>query len=129
MTKWLTILTLTFFLPALTEAGTHKVPIIYKGVVKDSDNGKAIGGATIQIENNGQLLESTKTDKDGYFKIKLEGPFSRIDKIRIFVHKEGFKKAELKPVPDNYIEISLRQKEEETIPFMVPIGRKKPVSI
>lgn len=126
MTKPAAILILLFFAPLLALAHGEKIPIEISGVVSEK-GGAAVEGATISIERNGEVIQSTQTDAGGRFSLKVEGPIGRSDQIRLRVYKKGFKTGELLPVCCNDARIVLERK--KPVPILRPFGSKASLSI
>lgn len=122
MNRTLAILSLIFLMPILTWAHGDKLTISFSGIVSES-SGKAVQGATISIEHNGQIIQSAESDAEGNFSIKMEGPFTRLDQLKVKVQKKGYRSQNLIPLDcDNKsIEVELHRA-SPPIPIMRTLG-------
>lgn len=110
-----------FLMPIFMLAHGDKLPFSFSGIVSE-EGGQGLEGVTISIEHNGQVLQSTKSDAEGNFKIDMEGPFSRPDQIRVKIQKKGYRSEVVVPINCN----SVIDTELERIPTPIPIMRTLP---
>lgn len=122
MNRSLIILILFFSLPVLSRAHGDKLPISLSGIISDP-SGKAVSGATISIEKNGQIIHSTETNAGGEFSIQMEGPLGRMDELKLKIEKKGYRSQQLVPMlcPKKNLEVEL-QKLPTPIPIMRQMG-------
>jgi len=116
------ILSLTFLLPVFLWAHGDRISISFSGIVSEN-TGKSVSGATISIEHNGQVIHSTRSDEKGNFSIKMEGPFSRPDKLKVKVYKKGYETRYLTPINCRNAEIEVQMHRS---PTPIPIMRTEP---
>ena len=121
MNRKFAILSLIFLLPILTWAHGDKLPFSFSGIIEEA-GGKAVSGAVISIEHNGQVIQSTKSDAEGNFKIEMEGPFSRPDQIKVRIQKKGYRSEYVVPINCN----STMEIELERVPTPIPLMRTVP---
>ncbi len=128
MTRLLTILSILLSLTAFADPHGDKSPLSFSGVITD-ESSKPVSGAIINIEKNGQVIQSTKSDINGNFSIKMEGYISRVDELRITVNKKGYKRVSIPPVELKVEDLQLQILRYTPIPIIKPIGGGPALSI
>ena len=121
MNRKLTIASFVFLLPLFMMAHGDKFQFSFTGIVSEP-SGKAVQGAVISIEHNGQVIHSTQTDDEGNFDIKMEGPFNRPDQLKVKVYKKGYRTEYIVPLNcRSAIDVEL-----ERAPTPIPLMRTSP---
>lgn len=124
MTSKILILSLSFFCCFAAHAGHGDSPIVFKGSVIEEDSGDEIIGATITLEEDGKVVQTIQSDKDGNFVIEYETPKSTTEKtkdVKIKISKPGFKAQDVNPVAENPSSIKVElKKKPEFKPFTFP---------
>ncbi len=123
------ILCLLFLIPFLALAHGDKTPFSLTGIIFD-ESGESISGAEISIEQNGEVIHSTQSNKEGLFKLTLDPTVIKADQIKIKVKKSGFRSEELVPASCNQAPLQLHlKKAPTTIPVIRPVGFSQAIVI
>lgn len=113
-------------MPILSWAHGDKTHLSFSGVI--SEGTMPVSGAVISIEKNGQVIQSAESDANGNFEISVEPYISRMDQVKITVHKKGYRPLRFSPVEfSKHFQIELRR--QLPIPIIKPIGGSPSLSI
>lgn len=124
---WL-ILTFLFSLPFLGMAHGDKTPIQISGVILENGSAQGVSGAVVNIEKNGQVIHTTKTDDSGNFDFQIEG-MPRMDQVKVSVYKKGYKSTEFRPFDGCMKNLRIPMQRQSVIPIIKPVGGAPLLSI
>jgi hypothetical protein len=89
---------IVFFLPLVLLAHGDRAEFSISGVVNNASTDQPVSGALISVENNGQIIYSTRTSEGGAFEIRFSGPVGRHDQLRIRISKKGYHEHSFQPL-------------------------------
>lgn len=115
-------------MPFFGWAHGDKNPFSLSGVITD-ESARPVSGAVVNIEKNGEVIQSTETDAEGNFELKMDGNTPRLDQLKITVQKKGYKTHRVRPVQcsDKYLNIQLQR--QNPIPIIKPVGGSPGISV
>ena len=88
----------------------------------DKDFGQPISGAGVTIESEGRILEQTRTDKDGFFRLTQDAKGQRRITVSIIGYADYAEIIDLKPDSTNLPDISLTSRPFQLAPVEI-IGK------
>jgi len=103
-------------------------PLYLRGVIYQQE-GLAVKGAEVIVEENGEAIHSVFSDKEGQFRLKLEN--QSLDRLNIRVIKNGFETEQLIPVSckKQILHIKLKAKAPQVVPVFHQKGMSRSFSI
>lgn len=118
--KYLFIMLL--LVPLLSWGHGDRNKLVLSGIISNS-NGSSVEGAEISIERNGEVIQSTRSNADGSFEIKLDQAYYRLDHLEVRVRKNGFKPESLPAIlcPEHRYDVHL-DKAKTTLPIIQRFG-------
>ncbi len=128
MNKLTTILALLLLVPFIGWAHGDKSSFSLSGVITD-ESARPVSGAVINIEKNGEVIQSTETDAEGNFELKMDGIMPRMDQLKFTVQKKGYKTYRISPVQYNEKFINIQLHRQLPIPIIKPIGGSFGISV
>lgn len=129
MTRPIAILIFLLAMPFFTLAHGDKNPFSLSGVIVEDGTARGVSGAIISIEKNGEVIQSTETDANGNFILKMDGYMPRMDQVKVTVQKRGYKSQRIRPVGCLNQNLQIRMQKQSPIPIIKPVGGGTVLSI